>query len=521
MSIVFLTIRSVAALKRIRPVPRLETLFCLAAGALAAVTLLCYAVVTWVHLGDRYSIDFIAGIWVALANYVNSGTLYPPLYDGSSFGGTRYMPVYFVLHSLVAQSTGWDYVPSGKLLSLVIVISLIGVTFVIIRRFGVPRSFALLLASFVLLTGPGFQAATSIRADALATLFQLGSVAVIAHLGPRLAVPAGALAALAVFTKLSALWAPPAIALWLVLHHRRAFLPFAASFIGFVLASALAVQLISDGRFLENLAMMAFSGIVDAWFGFKKSTVYTLEMLRNDALATWALVPFVVGSCALAARRRQLTVYHFAWLASVIILLVVMADTGTDSNQFIEPIALGAIILGALWPADRPDTSRIGIVLAIAILWAGGTAFIFQLRAHAQEVTFSLRGGSYPQPCGAPTGRYCVSTDTLLAKIRTKTRILTADPSLSVARGNVPVVLDPWAIPKIEARHPEWVGQLVGRVDAAEFDYVILALRFETVDPEFELWYRDEFGKTLMSAIKRRYQWIGEFDGFHLYVPRE
>jgi hypothetical protein len=517
---VFLTIHSVAALKRIRPVPRLETLFCLAAGALAAVTLLCYAVVIRLHLGDRYSIDFMAGIWVALAKYVNSGTLYPPLYDGSSFGGTRYMPVYFVLHSLVAQSIGWDYVPSGKLLSLVIVISLIGVTFVIIRRFGVPRSFALLLATFVLLTGPGFHAATSIRADALATLFQLGAVALIAHLGPRLAVPAGALAALAVFTKLSALWAPPAIALWLVLHHRRAFLPFAASFIGFVLASALAVQLISNGRFLDNLATMAFSGI-DAGFAFKKSTLYTLEMLRNDALATWALVPFVLGSCALAARRRQPTVYHFAWLASVIILLVVMADTGTDSNHFIEPIVLGAIILGALWPADRPDTSRIGIVLAIAILWAGGNAFIFQLRAHAREVIVSLRGGSDPQPCGASTGRYCVSTETLLAKIRTATRILTEDPSLSVARGDVPVVLDPWAIPKIEARHPEWVGQLAGRIDAAEFDYVILALRFETVDPEFDLWYRDEFGKTLMSAIKRRYQWISDVDGFHLYVPRE
>jgi hypothetical protein len=432
------------------------------------------------------------------------------------------MPVYFVLHSLVAQLIGREYVLSGKLLSLVIVISLIALTFVIIRRLGVSRSFALLLATLVLLTGPGFQAATSIRADALATLLQLGAIALVAHLGPRLTVPAAALAALAVFTKLSALWAPIAIALWLLLRHRRDFLLFTTSFIGFVVASAFAVQVISHGHFLDNLGTMAFGGVY-AGFAIKKSTVYTLEMLLRDAPAMWALVPFVFGSCTLAARRRQLTLYHFAFLASVVILLVVMADTGTDTNHFVEPIVLGVIVLGALWAADRPDASSpIGVVLVIAVLWAGANAFVVHLRARAQEVVVQLtRGGGYPQPCGASASRPCLEVETLLATIRTATRVLAEDPSIAVARGEVPVVLDAWAISKIERRHPEWVAQLADRVDAAEFDYVILLLRFETVDPDFKLWYRDEFGKTVMSAIKRRYTWVGEVDGFQLYVPRK
>jgi hypothetical protein len=498
----------------------LERVMYLAAGALAAVTLLGYAVVAWVHAGDRYNVDFMAGIWIALASYVNSGTLYPALYDGSSFGGTRYMPVYFVLHSVIVHAVGGDYVLAGKLLSLVVVVAMVGLTFVIIRCSDVPRYFALLLAVLVLLTGPGFHAATSIRADALATLLQLAAVALIAHQGPARAVPAAALAALAVFTKLSALWAPAAISVWLLLQHRRAFFVFVTCFVGAVLASTCTVQLISHGRFLDNLATMAFSGI-DSGFAFKKSTIYTLEMLMSEAPAAWALLPFVLGSCVLASHRRQLTVYHYAWLASAIILAVVMADTGTDANHFIEPIVLGAILLGTLWSTERRDASPIRIVLAIAVLWVGGNALVFQLRAHAQEVVNPLRGGTYPRPCGASAGRYCVAADQLLARIQTAHRVLAEDPSISVARGELPVVLDPWAIPKIAARHPEWVAELTNRVDAAEFDYVILILRHETVDPQFSLWYRDEFGKTLMSAVKRRYIWVGEIDGFHLYEPAD
>ncbi len=491
--------------------PRLASLAYLAAGGLAAISLLSTGIVVVAHLGDRYNIDHVAGIWIGLASYVSSGTFYPSLYDSASFGGTRYMPVYFLLHSVAAQLLGGNYVLSGKLLSLGIVISLITLTFVIIRRFGVPRSFALLLATLVLLTDPGFDAATGIRADSLATLFQLGAVALVAHLGPRLAPPAAALAALAFFTKLSALWAPAAIALWLFLYYRRDFLLFAATFIGFVFAFALAAQIASDGRLLENLATMAFAG-VDREFAIQKSTLYTLAILLTSAPAIWVLVPFMLGSCALAARGRQLTVYHLAWLASVIILVVVMTDRGTDVNQLIEPLLLGAIILGALWRADGADiSSPFGLVLAMAILWGGGNAFALHLRARTQEVVVPLaRGGRYTQP----------KVDTLLATIHTGTRVLAEDASISIARGDVPVVIDAWAVPKIETGHPEWVAHFAGRVDAAEFDYVILLFRFEVVDPAFEGWYAAQFGKTVMSAIKRRYNWVGEMDGFHVYAPR-
>jgi hypothetical protein len=488
----------------------LESLVYWVAAGLAATTLVSSAIVVVAHLSDRYHVDHVSGIWMGLAQHTNSGTFYPDLYDGSVFGGTRYMPFYFLIEALVARGLG-DYVTSGKLVSAVALTCLIGLTFFVIRRFGVPRSFAILLATFVLLTDPGFCALTGIRADALATMFQLGAVALIAHRGPHLAVPAAGLAALAVFTKVSALWAPAAIAVWLYLYDRRRSWLFAASFVGFVLALAVAVQIASDGRFLDNVGHIAFSGI-RAESAVQKSTLYTLSLLMVNAPAVWALVPFVIGSWVLAAKRGEITIYHIAWPVSVFILLVVMTDVGTSQNQLIDPIIVSIIVLATLWPAYQADmSSPLGIVLVVAILWAGGTIFALHVRKEAQEIVLPIaRGEPYPQP----------TLNTLLAQLQSGSQVLAEDASISVARGDLPFILDPWAIPRIESRHQEWVAQLARRIEAAEFDYVVLLYRFETVDPTFDGWYANHFGKTVMSAISKRYQWIGDADGFYIYGPR-
>jgi hypothetical protein len=500
--------------------PPVNSVMSMAAGGIVGLTLLAYAVIVPVHLGDRYNVDFIGGIWIALAHHVNSGTLYPPLYDGASFGGTRYMPVFFVLHAGVAQLVGDHYVLAGKLLTFATLSVLIGLTFVVIRRMSVPRSVAALLAMLVVLTGPGFHAATSIRADALAALFQLSAVTLIARRGSRAAAPAAALSALGVFTKLSAVWAPAAIAVWLFVHHRRECLRFAATFGGLIVAGGCAVQIASNGSFLANLAVMTFGG-VHAGLAAKRSTIYMLEMFVREAPAIWALVPFMIGSCALAARRRELNVYHLAWFTAVAVLLAVMADSGTDANHFVEPIVLGCIVAGALWQVDTSCSSPIRVGLVLATLWVAGTALVLHARLLAHEPLIPLLNRpDNVLPCGASAGRSCLTVDALLAKIRPAARVLSEDPSIVVARGDIPTVLDPWAIPRIEARHPGWVASLAARIDAGEFDWVILLMRYETTDPDFRLWYADEFGPTVMSAIERRYEWVAEIDGLHLYAPR-
>ena len=52
-----------------------------------------------VHIGDRYKVGHVQGIWMALAQYANEGTLYPPLSDGVRFGGTRHMPLPIIVNA--------------------------------------------------------------------------------------------------------------------------------------------------------------------------------------------------------------------------------------------------------------------------------------------------------------------------------------------------------------------------------------------------------------------------------------
>src|SRR5713101_2994738 len=80
------------------------------------VVLLSYAVVATAHLSDRYQVNFISGIYTTLAARFNDGTFYPELYDGEHYGGTRYMPLPFVLQAVLARLTG-DYLVAGKLLT--------------------------------------------------------------------------------------------------------------------------------------------------------------------------------------------------------------------------------------------------------------------------------------------------------------------------------------------------------------------------------------------------------------------
>ncbi len=69
---------------------------------------------------------------MALAGYASEGTLYPPLYDGERFGGTRFMPLQFVFHAGLSHATG-EYLVSGKLLVLVVSVALLVTIFAALR----------------------------------------------------------------------------------------------------------------------------------------------------------------------------------------------------------------------------------------------------------------------------------------------------------------------------------------------------------------------------------------------------
>ncbi len=105
--------------------PRLAVLLLQGVAALSVVTIVSWGLVAFVHGADSYHVNHVGGAWVGLARYVNDGVLYPPLYDGHSFGGTRYMPLQFLAYAGGAEETG-DYLVGAKLVVYLTATSLFG-----------------------------------------------------------------------------------------------------------------------------------------------------------------------------------------------------------------------------------------------------------------------------------------------------------------------------------------------------------------------------------------------------------
>src|SRR5438132_1785608 len=125
------------------------------------VVLLSYLLLATAHIADRYQINFCSSIYASLAAHLNAGTFYPELYDGAHYGGTRYMPLEFVLHAGLARLTG-EYLISGKILAYTLAVAVGCQLWFILRALDCPRSITLAAISLLLLTECGFLACTTI-----------------------------------------------------------------------------------------------------------------------------------------------------------------------------------------------------------------------------------------------------------------------------------------------------------------------------------------------------------------------
>ena len=170
----------------------------------SAVVLSSYVILAVAHAKDRYQVNFVSGVYAALAAELNDGRFYPQVYDGSHYAGTRYVPGQFLLHAGLARLTG-EYLLSGKLLTYLATLALLVEMFVILRRLGCRRSVSFALLGLVVTSVPGFLACTTIRGDLLPVVLQLAALLIVAdELTPRRAAFAGLCCTLAILTKFSA-----------------------------------------------------------------------------------------------------------------------------------------------------------------------------------------------------------------------------------------------------------------------------------------------------------------------------
>jgi hypothetical protein len=482
------------------------------AGAAAVIVLVSLGVVVIGHLTDRYHLNFATGVYAALAARLNDGVLYSPLYDGAHYGGTRYMPLSFALHAALARFSG-EYILSGKLIALVLSIVLCIQLYRIVRGFGCGRGVALALASLGVVTQSGYLVATSIRADLLAVVLQLGALQLVRGGGsaPR-AAGAGVLCTLALLAKFTAAWAPAAILIAYFVKHRRASVVFLASWLGTLAVALLCLHLGTSGRMLDSFRAGAVQNV--GVVSILKSPIAFLARLGRGGAAEAFLIPLAILECVLALRQRRFTIYHGALLLSLPILLVIFTDLGADFNHLLDLVVLAVLLAGSLW-ASLPSTDRAHVAvragLAVAVCWVLFMCWTATLGNPLREVvTAWIRHGKNSFPAKPLAG--LVPDDASL---------LCEDPWIPVSRNQAPTIIDPYAVACMTRTHPQLYADLVKRIEDGAFDQVVLRLHGGEFDPSEEGEWEDRtLGLPVINAVRTHYQVQKQAEGYLIYTPR-
>ena len=436
-------------------------------AALAGIAFASWALVAVAHLDDAWGNDKVSGGWLVLGKAADEGTLYPPLFDGTHYGGTRWMPLP-ILAFAFAHRLGSNGYWSPKLLVYIIAIALFALLYLVLREVHAPRDIATGLVALALTVPVGFNAATTIAGDALATLLQLAAVTLVyrrrEELTARTLWLAALLCALALLSKLSAVWAPLAIAIVLVALSLRSALVFSAAVAAFLAVGLVLTELASGGRFSENLFSLATAGgsglhglIVDA-------PTRLISRMQSLAGAIWLVAPLAVLAVLRRVAVRRITVFDVGFALAIGTTVITFADSGAYVNHLLDLVVLVPILAGSLCALAVAEGAAFASLMRVAIVVALVGNLAIEIRPIAWEALNDLRAGS--------DARY--GAELLRGVVTPEQTLLAQDPGVPYALGRRPVVIDAFMLPRIADDHPRWVDALRGRIERQEFDIVVL-----------------------------------------------
>jgi hypothetical protein len=428
-------------------------------GAAGAVRLL-----RWYWPGSFFS-SAAGGTWTALAWDFAHGSLYRPVLSASGFGGTRYMPLLFMLHGALIRFR-IDPVHAGVLLMQGSVVVASIALYAALRAGGVAPTFALAFAVTPWATVTYQKFCTDLRADYAAAAFVVAAVGAVCMARrdsrQRWAWCAGIACVLAAFTKFTAIVFVIPIACSLAAGGKRLrAAAFATVTLGSWLLLLVALQWASHGRFLENFhaALTAGTKVSDLW---RRGVPMFLWQLGEDPMAGGPFV-LAVWSMVIAVRRREWSPVDSYLLTAALITCFIYASPGTASNHMIElQIAATLAVAVAIERGRLPDRVVAPVyafaVLVMAVLlmplsWMPSPARTLRLSGpHQRETVEGIRAEFL-----SPSEPY-----------------LSLNPIVPVLLGDRPMVLDAFNLNAFVANDAPAGRDLRSRIGGQSYSTVIV-----------------------------------------------
>ena len=403
-----------------------------------------------------------SGVWAAMANDFAEGVFYRPVFDESGYGGTRYMPIFFVLYGSLI-SIFHDPVTAGLSLSLATLVFLdLGIYF-LLRETGTPKPIAVPL-TFLVHASISFQLLTlETRGDFLASGMNVwGILLALKHLRTNSwgVLTMSVLCFLgAIFTKFTTVGGLAMVALYLLIREKRS---SAFYLIGLTALSTLAL-LWGINEFSQGKALASFQACALGGFNFDyfiKTPLWFVTVTIQDPFffAIMCLAIYLMTRIKTDHWKSFVPLYFGFTLIST---FAIFASPGTDSNHLIDLLIACILVLAFQFQEEEKFPKAYNfcflfLIVGILFMWIPGT---ISIKDHIE-------------PIGRPT------RDTIRAiakELGPQTKnLLSENPMVPLLMGQRPFVMDAFSLRVIAQKSPAAQADFTRKIEDHFFGAIVL-----------------------------------------------
>jgi hypothetical protein len=428
-----------------------------AAGALTGLLTLALVIQGW---REGVALTPTSGTWIALAVDLKHGMFYRPMYGDLGYGGTRYLPLHFVLHALLMK-LGLGPVAAGHALEGIAGVGLLFGMYRILRKQGAGVWAAACLAVAALVPKASQIAILSIRGDLLPTaLVVLGLASCMSASLSRWRLLTGSLLfALAFAAKPTSLYGAAAVVLSLALSRKVGQALFLLMATGVGCAAVVGVTAFaSGGRFIEVLRACATTAGYNLPAGLWRFVNMPAKGMPVDFVF---LILGFAGFLLLALKKlTSLPVVFFACAA--VSTAIVMGADGTTLNHFLDA-GVASVLVFAAWLFDSETKEReFGVAALVCVIAFASCSTVYSIR-HTQE------GGNYFDFGYSDSMREAVA---FLGKMDKP--ILASHPLVPILESQQPYMLDVWMFRQVSDQNPGYEQHLSDAIRQRQFGAIVL-----------------------------------------------
>lgn len=356
------------------------------AQLLITVAIIFYSIMVFHQIKNHEALNHVSGAWTVLSTDLSNGVWYRSIIDKElGFGGTRFFPLYFVIHACfigIIKSPVWAGYLTSLLSALFLIIVLSKIIYFQTKNRLLTTSLIVLFSS----SATFLQGLLSIRGDLLPLSFNLLGLYIIIkrkEVSWKTIVFAAFFFSAAFATKVTSVYTLFAIVIWLYSKKeiRKSTVLLSTTFTGYFLVLGTIIFLTS-GEIVTIFQECASAGasVRSVLLGPKNlmAISYRFDFLSFVALLCAGIIFLIDLS------KHQIKFRHFYWIVSVLYISFLFGSPGVLYNHIVVATATSFWII-AEYLNQRFKREQIG-QLTLAIL----TLMVVLLKPFTLPVPSSL-----------------------------------------------------------------------------------------------------------------------------------